>query len=44
LFGAGAAVEQFALKRFQKNADKASKGLLWILEKFREVNKIKGYY
>lgn len=43
LFGAGAAIEKFALKRFQKNADKASKGLQWILEKF-QVNKLsKGY-
>jgi hypothetical protein len=43
LFGAGAALEQFGLKRFKKNADRASKGLQWILEKF-QVNKFKGYY
>jgi hypothetical protein len=35
LFGAGAAIEQFALKRFKKNADKASLGMQWILEKFQ---------
>jgi hypothetical protein len=39
LFGAGTAIEQFAFKRFKKNADKASKGLQWILEKFQ----FKGY-
>lgn len=33
LFGAGAALEQFGLKRFQKNADKATKGLEWILQR-----------
>lgn len=40
LFGAG--IEQFALRKFKKNADKATKGLTWILEKF-QVNKFKGY-
>lgn len=39
LFGAGSAIEQFAVKRFKKNADKASLGLNWILEKF----KVKSY-
>ena len=42
LFGAGAVIEQFALKKFKKNADKASKGLIFILEKF-QMNKFKGY-
>ena len=42
LFGAGAAIEQFALTRFKKNADKAAKGLQFILEKF-SLNKFKGY-
>lgn len=42
LFGAGKAIEQFGLKRFQKNADRAAQGLQWILEKF-QVNKFKGY-
>ncbi|CAF0703902.1 unnamed protein product [Brachionus calyciflorus] len=40
LFGSG--IEQFALKKFKKNADKASQGLQWILEKI-QFNKFKGY-
>ena len=39
LFGAGTALEQFAYKRFQKNADLAYKGLHWILDKFQ----VKGF-
>jgi len=39
MFGAGSAIEQFTVKRFKKNADKASLGLNWILEKFQ----VKGY-
>jgi len=35
LFGAGSAIEQFAVKRFKKNADKATLGLNWIIEKFK---------
>lgn len=40
LFGAGSAIEQFAVKRFKKNADKATMGLNWILDKFQ----VKNYY
>lgn len=35
LFGAGTTMEKFAMKRFKKNADRASLGLNWILEKFK---------
>jgi len=35
-------IEQFALTKFKKNADKATKGLIFILEKF-QMNKFKGY-
>jgi hypothetical protein len=40
LFGAGAVVESFAMNKFKKNAERASKGLIFILEKFRAM---KGY-
>ncbi len=43
LFGAGAAIEQFALTRFKKNADKAAKGLQFILEKLPMASNFKGY-
>lgn len=35
LFGLSAALEQFGLMKFKKNADKASKGLIYILENFK---------
>lgn len=39
---AGTTIEKFALQSFKRNADRATKGLLFILEKFPQVNKIKG--
>jgi hypothetical protein len=35
LFGFSSAMEQFGLLRFKKNADKASKGLIFIIEKIK---------
>ena len=35
LFGFSSAVEQFGLARFKSNADKAAKGLLFIIEKIK---------
>lgn len=35
LFGTGSAVEKFAIQRFKKNAERATQGLRWIIEKFQ---------
>jgi hypothetical protein len=39
MLGTGAAIEQYAVRKFKRNADKASMGFNWILEKF----KVKGF-
>lgn len=39
MLGTGAAIEQYAVRKFKRNADRASMGFNWILEKF----KVKGF-